>query len=147
MVSCVFSTSASGNCQCGCLSGEREGLHHPVLCPSQWASGHWLLERPSASQCGTDQGQVKTSFLIDSLCQIQPLNIFMRSLILKLTRLIVEMIKQKCWFHRNFYSSTMSLFYAVYEGMGLSLWGTPRPSLSNRCGTTCSTTTRSRRSW
>lgn len=32
----VFSSvSGSGNCECGCLPGAREGLHYPFLCEGQ----------------------------------------------------------------------------------------------------------------
>lgn len=37
--------------------------------------------------------------------------------------------------------------FLMHEGTAWSSWGIQRPSPSSRCGTTCWTTTRSRRSW
>lgn len=66
----VFSSvPGSGNCECGCLPGQGEGFHYPVLCEGQRTPGNRVPQRPQEAQRGLDKSQVKGNWARGGSCR------------------------------------------------------------------------------
>jgi hypothetical protein len=57
-----FCSKKKLDCKCRFFSRKRKGSDHCHLRSQQRASGRWVLERPSSSECGVDASQIRSGF-------------------------------------------------------------------------------------